>query len=83
MIPCACMCAFAVNSCSSAPCAPTDGIVTFSSNDDYGSIASFSCNPGFTLSGEATVTCDATIPNAPWEIAATLHTCTGDFFFPT
>ena len=83
MIPCACMCACAVNSCSSAPCAPTDGIVTFSSNDDYGSIASFSCNPGFTLSGEATVTCDATIPNAPWKIAATLPTCTGEFVSPT
>jgi len=65
-----------VNVCSARPCAPTDGIVAFSSNDYYGSIASFSCNPGFTLSGEATVTCDATVPYAPWEIAATLPTCT-------
>ena len=79
------MCTSAVNSCSAAstPSAPTNGkSVTFSATDDHASIATFACNTGFTLSGDATAICDATTPDAPWRSATNIPMCTGDCPFP-
>ena len=43
--------------------APADGSVTFSSGTTFQSVASFDCNTGYTLEGDATRTCQA---NAAW-----------------
>ena len=74
------MCYFAANVCSSAPSKPTEGTVSFSDSDDHDSIGTFACNSGFFLSGDATVTCDATTNGAAWPSAANPTKCTGDFF---
>ena len=70
----------AVNTCSSAPSAPTDGTVTFSSNNDHDSVATFACDTGFSLSGDASLTCNATSDGVAWPTASAAPTCTGHFF---
>merc|ERR1740133_729539 len=61
---------------SAAPSAPSDGTVVFTATDDHDSIATFACDSGFTLSGDATLTCDATTSNSPWGTATNPPTCT-------
>ena len=68
---------FAVNTCSTAP-ALASGTVGFSATDYHASIATFACNSGYTLSGDATVTCDATTNGMEWQVANTAAVCTGD-----
>ena len=43
--------------------APADGSITFSRGTTFQSVASFDCNTGYTLEGDATRTCQA---NAAW-----------------
>ena len=66
----------AVHTCSSPPNAPSDGQVAYSSNNDDGSVATFSCSNGFTQSGSTSVTCDATTDDAAWPTASNAPTCT-------
>ena len=69
---------FAVNTCSAAPVAPASGTVAFSATNNHASIATFACNSGYTLSGGAILTCDASANGLAWPLAITAAVCTGD-----
>jgi len=67
-----------VNSCTAAPTEPINGAISFSAFDNDGSVATFSCDSGYAISGDTTVTCDATAADGTaWESATIDATCTG------
>jgi hypothetical protein len=68
-----------VNTCTSAPGPPANGSVSFSSSNDHASTATFSCNTGFTLFGNASVTCDAATDKAAWPAASNVPSCASRF----
>ncbi|XP_065189555.1 CUB and sushi domain-containing protein 3-like [Sycon ciliatum] len=57
--------------CSSTPTAPTNGSLSPGGND-FLTVRTYSCNPGFQLIGDSTTVCQA---NRQWSDATT--TCTG------
>ena len=56
--------------------APANGTVSFSAEDMHGSVATFSCQQGFSYSGDASITCDAASADAPWPTPSAPPTCT-------
>jgi len=68
-----------VNSCSSPPSAPEFGDVSFSHGNDHASVALFQCNNGYTMNGQAAMTCDAAIDGNMWPSETpdcVVNTCT-------
>ena len=60
--------------CSNLASAPSNGAVLKSDGDYHDSVASFSCNTGYKLSGTASVTCSAPSSDQAWPSAS--PTCT-------
>lgn len=79
--PCVAGCNFrGINfgTCTNAPAAPDDGFLVFSDADNNGSVATFSCDTGTFLDGDANVTC--TVPlvgSTDWPSAST--TCVPEY----
>jgi hypothetical protein len=67
-----------VNTCSNAPSAPEFGDISFSSGNDHASVASFMCNAGYTMLGNAELICDAASDGIAWPSGTTeceVNTC--------
>ena len=52
--------------CSDRPLAPDNGAVVVSAGDEHTSVATFTCDAGYTLSGSISVICDASTNGASW-----------------
>ena len=70
------LCAVIVNTHTAPPPASAPNTVTFSATNEHNSVATLSCESGYTSSGDVTVACDATTDQAAWP-TATAPTCTG------
>ena len=53
-------------SCSGVPDQIANGDVTKSNGDRHGSVATFACEAGYTLTGSESITCDAPSADAQW-----------------
>jgi len=58
--------------------APENGVVTKSNSNLHASVATFSCNNGFTFSGVSSVECNAANADAEWDTPHTAPTCRKD-----
>ena len=67
----------APKTCSAPPSASSPVKVTFSNGNEHGSVATLSCESGYTSSGDTTVTCDASTDGTPWPTATPPSCVTG------
>ena len=70
-------------SCNQTKCtgktanAPENGDVNKSKWNHHGSVATFSCNDGYVLSGRTAITCNATSADTPWPTPSEPPICKG------
>ena len=64
------------NECTNPPTNPTNGNVEFSNANKYNSVATFTCQTGYTLNAVQPITCSATAPNMPWPTPTISPECT-------
>ena len=72
-----------IGSCTPTECTgdnanpPANGAVSKRNGDQHNSVAVFSCNDGFILSGPAAIVCYAASADEPWPAPEVPPTCTG------
>ena len=63
--------------CTGFPINVENGDISKSDGDMHGSVATFSCDDGFALTGTASVTCSAENAHTPWPTPEQKPECTG------